>query len=139
VTFDRAFEAVMVLCGLDREDGTWITPDMLAAYFELHRRGHAHSFEAWHGERLVGGLYGVARGALFAAESMFHRETNASKVVLVTAVRTMFAAGIELFDVQFLTQHLTSLGAYEISRMEYIARVAEAKRKASDLSALRLP
>jgi leucyl/phenylalanyl-tRNA--protein transferase len=134
LTFDRAFEAVMIECGCDRDDGTWITPAMLAAYVELHRRGHAHSVEAWHGERLVGGLYGVARGALFAAESMFHRETNASKVALVTAVRTLFAAGIELFDVQFLTPHLASLGAYEIRRTDYLARVAEARRKAVRLS-----
>lgn len=127
VTFDRAFERVMVECGLEREEGTWITPDMLAAYVELHRRGHAHSFEVWHGEELVGGLYGVQRGALFAAESMFHRETNASKVALVGAVRALFAAGIELFDVQFLTPHLESLGAYELPRREYLARVALAK------------
>ena len=87
VTFDRAFEAVMIECGRERDDGTWITDDMLAAYVELHRRGHAHSFEVWNGERLVGGLYGVHRGALFAAESMFHRETNASKVALVVERR----------------------------------------------------
>ena len=136
MTFDRAFEAVMLECGRDRDDGTWITPDMLAAYVELHRRGHAHSFEAWHGERLVGGLYGVARGALFAAESMFHRETNASKVVLATAVRELFSAGIELFDVQFLTPHLESLGAYEMRRVEYLTRVSEAKRKTVRLTGL---
>jgi leucyl/phenylalanyl-tRNA--protein transferase len=136
VTFDRAFEAVMIECGRDRDDGTWITPDMLRAYVELHRLGHAHSFEAWHGDRLVGGLYGVARGGLFAAESMFHRETNASKVVLVTAVRELFAAGVELFDVQFLTPHLVSLGAYEVRRVEYLTRIGEAKRKAVRLTGL---
>jgi leucyl/phenylalanyl-tRNA--protein transferase len=134
VTFNHAFERVMVECGREREDGTWIISDMRAAYVELHRRGHAHSFEAWSGERLVGGLYGVQRGALFAAESMFHRETNASKVVLVTAVRTLFAAGIELFDVQFLTPHLESLGAYEVHRTDYLLRVADAKRKSVNLS-----
>jgi leucyl/phenylalanyl-tRNA--protein transferase len=134
MTFNHAFERVMVECGREREDGTWIIPDMLAAYVELHRRGHALSFEAWSGERLVGGLYGVQRGALFAAESMFHRETNASKVVLVSAVRTLFAAGIELFDVQFLTPHLESLGAYELHRTEYLTRVADAKSKSVNLS-----
>lgn len=139
VTFDHAFEHVMVECGSERDEGTWITPDMLAAYVELHRRGHAHSFEAWSGERLVGGLYGVQRGGLFAAESMFHRETNASKVVLATAVRTSFAAGIELFDVQFLTPHLESLGAYEVRRVDYLARVAEARLKAVRLTGLELP
>jgi leucyl/phenylalanyl-tRNA--protein transferase len=139
VTFDRAFEAVMIECGRERDDGTWITPDMLAAYVELHRRGHAHSFEAWRDGRLVGGLYGVARGGLFAAESMFHRETNASKVVLVTAVRELFLAGIELFDVQFLTPHLESLGAYEHRRVEYLTRVGEAKHKAVRLTGLLAP
>jgi leucyl/phenylalanyl-tRNA--protein transferase len=139
LTFDQAFEAVMVECGSERDEGTWITPDMLAAYVELHRRGHAHSFEAWSGERLVGGLYGVQRGALFAAESMFHRETNASKVVLATAVRASFAAGIELFDVQFLTPHLESLGAYEVRRVDYLERVAEARRKAVRMTGLELP
>lgn len=136
LTFDRAFESVMVECGRERDDGTWIIPDMLAAYVELHRKGHAHSFEAWTDDRLVGGLYGVQRGALFAAESMFHRETNASKVVLVSAVRTLFAAGVELFDVQFLTPHLESLGAYEIRRPDYLVRVAEARRKAVSLTNL---
>ena len=134
VTFDRAFQAVMLECGRERDDGTWITNDMLAAYVELHRRGHAHSFEVWNGERLVGGLYGVHRGALFAAESMFHRETNASKVALAVSVESLFAAGIELFDVQFLTPHLESLGAYELPRHDYLARVADAKRKLVHLS-----
>jgi leucyl/phenylalanyl-tRNA--protein transferase len=138
VTFDRAFEAVMVECGRERDDGTWITPDMLAAYVELHRRGHAHSVEVWRDERLVGGLYGVHRGALFAAESMFHRETDASKVALVTSVQSLFAAGIELFDVQFLTPHLASLGAYEIRRAEYLERVAKARRMGVDLAELAL-
>jgi leucyl/phenylalanyl-tRNA---protein transferase len=138
VTFDHAFEAVMTECGRDRDDGTWITDDMLAAYVELHRRGHAHSFEVWNGERLVGGLYGVHRGALFAAESMFHRETNASKVALVVSVQSLFAAGIELFDVQFLTPHLVSLGAYELPRRDYLGRVADAKRKPVHLTNLPL-
>jgi leucyl/phenylalanyl-tRNA--protein transferase len=109
---------------------------MFAAYVELHRLGHAHSVEAWDGERLVGGLYGVRRGALFAAESMFHRETNASKVVLAVTVRSFFAAGIELFDVQFMTEHLESLGAYEMRRSDYLLRVADAKRKLVPLARL---
>jgi leucyl/phenylalanyl-tRNA--protein transferase len=128
----------MIECGCEREEGTWITPDMLAAYVALHERGHAHSFEVWSGERLVGGLYGVRRGALFAAESMFHRETNASKVGLVVAVRSLFAAGIELFDVQFLTSHLESLGAYEVRRPDYLGCVVQAKRKIVSLTDLPL-
>jgi leucyl/phenylalanyl-tRNA---protein transferase len=138
VTFDRAFETVMTECGQDRDGGTWIIDAMRGAYVELHRRGHAHSFEVWDGERLVGGLYGVQRGALFAAESMFHRETNASKVALAVSIASLFAAGIELFDVQFLTPHLESLGAYELARHEYLGRVAEAKHKLVRLADLPL-
>jgi leucyl/phenylalanyl-tRNA--protein transferase len=129
VTMNQAFERVMRECGEDRDDGTWILPEMLAAYVRLHELGHALSFEVWLGERLVGGLYGVQRGALFAAESMFHRETNASKVALVAAVRTLFGAGFELFDVQFLTPHLASMGVYEIPRSEYLRRARDAGAK----------
>jgi leucyl/phenylalanyl-tRNA--protein transferase len=126
VTLNRAFERVMSECGRERDGGTWILPEMLRAYVRLHELGHATSFEVWRDERLVGGLYGVQRGGFFAAESMFHRETNASKVALVAAVRTLFDAGIELLDVQFLTSHLASLGAFEIPRREYLARLARA-------------
>jgi leucyl/phenylalanyl-tRNA--protein transferase len=124
LSFDRAFESVMRECGNEREGGTWILEEMVVAYTHLHELGHAHSFEVWRGERLVGGLYGVQRGGLFAAESMFHRETSASKVALVAAVRTLFLAGISLFDVQFLTPHLESLGAYTVPRAEYLARLS---------------
>jgi leucyl/phenylalanyl-tRNA---protein transferase len=126
VTFDRAFEAVMRECGRDRDDGTWILPEMIEAYVHLHELGHAHSFEAWNGERLVGGLYGVRRGGLFAAESMFHRETSGSKFALVGAVRSLFAAGVVVFDVQFETPHLASMGATTVSRHEYLRRIAAA-------------
>ncbi|HEY3497103.1 MAG TPA: leucyl/phenylalanyl-tRNA--protein transferase [Polyangiaceae bacterium] len=134
VSMNRSFERVMHECGREREDGTWILPEMVRAYVRLHELGHAASFEVWLDERLVGGLYGVQRGALFAAESMFHRETNASKVALVTAVRTLFGAGVELFDVQFLTEHLQSLGAYEIPRREYLRRLALAIAKPISLA-----
>jgi len=137
VTFDRAFEDVMRACG-DREAGTWILPEMIDAYVALHRAGHAHSFEVWDDQGLAGGLYGVHRGALFAAESMFHRRTDASKVALVHAVATAFAAGIELFDVQLMTPHLASMGAIEISRAEYVARVREASRRVVRFSDPRL-
>jgi len=129
VSFDRAFRQVMLECGREREQGTWILPEMVEAYCVLHELGHARSVEVWQGERLVGGLYGVQRGGLFAAESMFHRERDASKVALITAVETMFQAGIELFDVQFLTPHLSSLGAYEIPRARYLELVARAVLK----------
>ncbi len=138
VTFDRAFSDVMRECGNQREGGTWILPEMREAYAHLHALGHAHSFEVWLGERLVGGLYGVQRGALFAAESMFHRETNASKIALVAAVRSLFPAGIELFDVQFTTPHLASLGVRDISRSTYVARAKVAAFKHVSLDALRV-
>jgi leucyl/phenylalanyl-tRNA--protein transferase len=129
VTANVAFERVMRECGRERDDGTWILPEMIDAYLRLHARGHALSFEVWQDEELVGGLYGVLEGALFAAESMFHRATNASKVALVAAVRSLFAAGVELFDVQFLTPHLASLGVYEISRRTYVERARAAARR----------
>ena len=98
---------------------------MMLAYTQLHQLGHAHSFEVWHDGQLAGGLYGVRRGALFAAESMFHVVTDASKVALTVAIDTLFRAGIQAFDVQFVTEHLASLGAYEVSRPAYLSLVAQ--------------
>src|SRR5215471_641674 len=121
VSWNRDFEGVMRCCG-DRPGGTWILPEMIEAYVRLHRIGHAHSIEVWEGGELAGGLYGIQRGALFAAESMFHRRTDASKVALVYAVRSLFLAGTRLFDVQLLTSHLASMGAIEIPRREYLGR-----------------
>jgi leucyl/phenylalanyl-tRNA--protein transferase len=138
VTFDRAFREVMRECGRERAGGTWIVPEMLEAYAELHRLGHAHSFEVWQDGALVGGLYGVHRGGLFAAESMFHRVANASKVALVTSIRSLFAAGIELYDVQFVTPHLAALGARELPRRSYLQRLAGARERSVDLSSLDL-
>jgi leucyl/phenylalanyl-tRNA--protein transferase len=137
VSFDRAFGSVLRECGREREGGTWLLPEMIDAYEELHALGHAHSVEVWVDGVLAGGLYGVHRGGLFAAESMFHRVTNASKVAVIAAVRSAFAAGVELFDVQFLTPHLESLGAFEVSRSEYLGRLSSVRHKAVDLSGLR--
>jgi leucyl/phenylalanyl-tRNA--protein transferase len=137
VTWNTAFESVMRCCG-DRQGGTWILPEMIEAYVRLHRMGHAHSVEVWEDDALAGGLYGVQRGALFAAESMFHRSTDASKVALVYAVRSLFAAGTMLFDVQLLTQHLASMGAREIARGDYVARLPEACRRRLDIESLGL-
>lgn len=136
VTCNRAFAAVMVECSRERADGTWIHTEVIQAYTELHRQGYAHSFEVWDGEQLVGGLYGVQRGGLFAAESMFHRRTNASKVALCTAVLAVFALGIEVFDVQFVTDHLESMGAFEIPRRDYPRRVRTALPRHVPLGAL---
>lgn len=127
LSWNQAFRDVMLSCA-DRNGGTWILPDVLDAYCRLHQEGHAHSIEVWRGADLVGGLYGVQRGGLFAAESMFHRETNASKVALITCVSRLFAAGIRLFDVQFSTAHLVSMGVREIPRKEYLARLRIARQ-----------
>jgi len=126
VTFDAAFPQVISACASNRDGGTWILPEMMLAYTQLHQLGHAHSFEVWHDGQLAGGLYGVRRGALFAAESMFHVVTDASKVALCVALDTLFRAGIRAFDVQFVTEHLASLGAFEVPRSEYLALVAQA-------------
>ncbi|MGE0324833.1 MAG: leucyl/phenylalanyl-tRNA--protein transferase [Polyangiaceae bacterium] len=123
VTSDRAFSEVIRACAEERSEGTWILPEMIEAYEELFEMGHAHSFEVWDAERLVGGLYGVAVGRAFAAESMFHRATDASKVGLVVSIAGLERIGLELFDVQFLTDHLASLGAKEIPRRRYLDRL----------------
>jgi leucyl/phenylalanyl-tRNA--protein transferase len=138
LTWNLAFAAVIASCGEHRKGGTWIVPEMRAAYQQLHHAGHAHSVEVWQQNRLVGGLYGVQSGALFAAESMFHRVTDASKIAVVAASRSLSRAGIEVFDVQFATPHLRSLGVKEISRDDYLRRVASASERPVDLSKLRL-
>ncbi len=137
VTRDRAFSEVIGACAAERSEGTWILPEMLEAYEELFALGHAHSFEVWASGELVGGLYGVAVGKAFAAESMFHRVTNASKVGLAVCVTSLANAGLELFDVQFLTDHLASLGAREISREQYLDRLQNAQ--SGDLDWATLP
>jgi leucyl/phenylalanyl-tRNA--protein transferase len=138
VTWNRAFAEVIRACGEEREGGTWIVPEMREAYLRLHRAGRAHSIDVWFEGALVGGLYGVQCGALFSAESMFHRATDASKVALIVASRSLARAGIEIFDVQFVSAHLRSLGVGEISRNLYLDRVAVAAAKSVDLSGLSL-
>ncbi|WEW96683.1 leucyl/phenylalanyl-tRNA--protein transferase [Pseudomonas nitroreducens] len=121
VTIDRAFEQVIHGCAGPRDyaDGTWITTPMQDAYCQLHRLGVAHSAEAWQGNELLGGLYGLAIGRLFFGESMFSRADNASKVAFVTLVQRLKAAGFVLIDCQMPTQHLHSFGARAISRSEF--------------------
>ena len=130
VTADTAFPEVMAGCAAPRADseGTWITEDMTAAYGQLARIGAAHSIEVWMGDALVGGLYGVAIGRMFFGESMFSRVSNASKVALVHLTRQLEAWGFELIDCQMSTSHLASLGAREIPRDEFVARVARLTR-----------
>jgi leucyl/phenylalanyl-tRNA--protein transferase len=126
VTADRDFGAVMLACATPRhdDDGTWITAEMIDAYTALHRLGHAHSFECWHGDRLVGGMYGVAIGRVFYGESMFSRMTDASKVALATACRWLAAWGNALFDCQVESEHLASLGARTMPRADFVAALS---------------
>lgn len=125
VSFDTAFPQVMASCAA-RED-TWINGEFLRAYGDLHQRGFAHSVEVWNDAgALVGGAYGVRLGGAFFAESMFHRETDMSKVALHALVTRLRERGFALLEVQFLTPHLESLGAVTISRTEYLARLGAA-------------
>lgn len=128
VTFDRDFEGVMRGCA-DREEGTWISEAFLDVYGALHRQGRAHSVEVWREDRLVGGAYGVALGAAFMAESMFHRETDASKVALAALVDRLKEREFTLLDVQYLTPHLQSLGAVEIPHRVYYDLLRRAVRR----------
>jgi leucyl/phenylalanyl-tRNA---protein transferase len=126
VTRDVAFAEVMNRCAETRREGTWIVPEMIEAYTELHRLGWAHSVEVWEGEALVGGIYGIAIGGLFAGESMFHTKTDASKIAFAHAVAHLRARGYRLFDVQVLSEHLASLGCVEVPRLEYLDRLDRA-------------
>ena len=126
VRLDRDFEAVIYACAAPRIDaaGTWITGAMRAAYGRLHELGHAHSVECYSGDRLVGGLYGVAIGRMFFGESMFARATDASKVALAHLCRHLEKHGFGLIDCQMTTSHLASLGGHEIGRDEFTGRLA---------------
>ena len=127
VTVDAAFGEVIRSCSLNRPEGSWITPSLTAAYARLHELGWAHSVEAWTREGdLAGGLYGIRVGRMFGAESMFHRVRDGSKVALVGFMQWCEAEGIELVDIQVLTDHTASLGGVEISRHEYLQRLANA-------------
>ena len=118
------FRGVVTGCGARPE--TWINDDIFALYAQLHMAGQAHSLEVWEGDALVGGVYGVTLGAAFFGESMFSRRVDASKVALAWLIHRLRAGGFVLFDTQFLTPHLASLGAIEISRAEYHRRLHEA-------------
>jgi leucyl/phenylalanyl-tRNA--protein transferase len=127
VRVDSAFAGVMAACGDPSRPHGWITREIIAAYGELHRLGWAHSVESFAADgRLVGGVYGVRIGRLFAAESMFHRATDAGKVALVALFDRLREDGATLFDVQWVTPHLATLGAVDISRDEYLRRLTGA-------------
>ncbi|HYN28647.1 MAG TPA: leucyl/phenylalanyl-tRNA--protein transferase [Dermatophilaceae bacterium] len=130
VRVDTAFEEVVRRCADPEREGRWITADVMGAYAALHRLGWAHSVETWRDGRLVGGLYGVAVGGLFAGESMFHTVRDASKVALVALVERLGRDGDprRLVDVQWSTPHLARLGAQEWPREDYLGALAEALR-----------
>ncbi len=126
LTVDHDFANVVRYCADRPDEGTWITPNMRAAYVDLHRLGHAHSVEAWRKGKLVGGIYGVTMGGLFAGESMFARESDASTVALAYLVDRLRERGFHLFDIQFLTEHTARLGAIKIPRAQYLDRLRRA-------------
>ena len=139
VTLDEDFDQVMHMCGATRAGNTWIIPELVEGYRELHRLGWAHSVEVWEksasGERtLVGGIYGVSIGGVFAGESMFHTRTDASKIAFATLATKLKTSGFTLFDVQVQNRHLASLGCIEIPRREYLARLAEARQLSPHLT-----
>jgi|TARA_B100000959_G_C14864667_1_gene575717 leucyl/phenylalanyl-tRNA--protein transferase len=128
IKINTAFEDVMRACAV-RSDGSesgWITEEMISAYTELHRLGNAHSIESWRNGKLVGGVYGIAIGGLFAAESMFYLESNASKIALTALVERMKETGFTLFDCQMVTNVTKRMGAIEISREEYLKQLNKA-------------
>jgi leucyl/phenylalanyl-tRNA---protein transferase len=125
-TVNRAFKAVIRGCADRPGEGTWITADMIQVYETLHDLGHAHSVEAWLDGELAGGIYGVAVGGLFAGESMFSRRRDGSKVALAFLMERLRQRDFQLFDIQFLTDHTAGLGAIEIPRKEYLARLRRA-------------
>jgi leucyl/phenylalanyl-tRNA--protein transferase len=136
VTVDADFAAVIGGCADRGDEETWITPALRSAYERLYGLGWAHSVEVWTRDgALAGGLYGVAVGGLFAAESMFHTATDASKIALVALVQQCRAAGLELLDVQMPTPHLASLGAVTISRADYLRRLAAVVERSVNFTA----
>lgn len=138
IRVDTDWDAVIHGCatvGEDR-DTTWINGTIREVYGELFRRGVAHTVEVWDGRELVGGLYGLAIGAAFSGESMFHRRTDASKMAMAHLVERLNAGGFRLLDTQFLTPHLASLGGIEIPRHEYEDRLSHAIALSADWTAL---
>jgi leucyl/phenylalanyl-tRNA--protein transferase len=127
-TVDHAFRRVMEGCAAPARHrrSTWIRPEFIEAYAQLHEQGHAHSLECWQGRRLVGGIYGVAVGGFFAGESMFHRVSDASKVALYHLIEHLRCQGFVLFDIQMLTPITAQLGGITIPREEYLHRLAQA-------------
>jgi leucyl/phenylalanyl-tRNA--protein transferase len=135
-TTDAVFEEVIRACAAaprPGQRGTWITPPMISAYVEVHRRGHAHSVEAWQGDTLVGGLYGITAGGVFTGESMFHRINDVSKLCVLHLIEHLRSRGATWLDIQQLTPHFALLGAREISRAEFLERLTKEQRRKTAL------
>jgi leucyl/phenylalanyl-tRNA--protein transferase len=132
-TIDQAFQEVIVACATVRrkeETGTWITRPMINAYCKLHLEGHAHSVEAWEGQTLVGGVYGVDAGGAFSGESMFSYRSNASKLALLHLIEHLRRKGLGWVDIQTMSPHMQVLGAKEIDRSEFLRKLSfEQSRK----------
>jgi leucyl/phenylalanyl-tRNA--protein transferase len=131
-TIDRDFRSVIRACSVaerPEQDGTWIAPNIIAAYTRFHEAGDVHSVEVWEGEELVGGLYGVDAGGIFTGESMFHRRPDASKLALLFLIDHLRERGSTLLDCQVMTPHMEALGAREISRARFLDALAEAQAK----------
>lgn len=122
IRFDTAFDAVVEKCAEEAADrpSTWINDTIKELYGALHKLGHAHSVEAWEGDALIGGLYGVSLGSAFFGESMFSRRTNASKICLVHLVERLKIRGFTLLDTQFTTEHLKTFGAIDVTKQDYL-------------------
>lgn len=129
ITLNHDFAAVIAACAHRPDEGTWIGPEVQRAYHHLHRLGYAHSVEVWQDNQLVGGMYGVAQGALFCGESMFSRVTNASKCALMAFCRHFAAYGGELIDCQVLNAHTARLGAREIPRRQFLQQLSTLQRR----------
>lgn len=141
-SLDQAFPAVIAACASVRASqgqGTWIHPEMIAAYCQLHQQGHAHSVECWAGERLVGGLYGLALGKVFFGESMFSLVANSSKAALAVLAKQLASWGFHWIDCQVKSNHLLSLGAREIPGREFYSRLEQYIHEPGDRGQWRLP
>ncbi len=131
IRFDTSFREVITACSGKRrhEKGTWITAEMIEAYVQMHKLGYAHSIEAWRDGRLMGGLYGISLGGMFFGESMFSRESNASKAAFIVLADNLLRLGFDLIDSQVHTDHMESLGAIEMDRTDFLKLVTDSVQR----------
>lgn len=129
-TVNQAFSKVIEACAKTKrkdQPGTWITPEMIDSYIQMHKRGTAHSVEVWEGEKLVGGIYGVSVGGYFSGESMFRKKPNTSKFALIHLMNHLHEKGLDWLDIQVMTPHMKVMGARNISRKEFLKKIVLAK------------